>query len=117
MTVALVSVQCPYKLLRVLVMVSSLKSTRIELRATREDRELIDRAAAALGVDRSAFVLSQGLLAAQKVLADRQQFVLDPEALGDWERINAAPPQLLPGLTRLQQRPTPFGSADEDVQA
>ena len=71
-------------------MVSSVKSTRIELRATRDDRELIDRAAAALGLDRSAFVLSQGLLAAQRVLADRGQFVLNPEALSDWERINAA---------------------------
>lgn len=98
-------------------MVSSLKSTRIELRATREDRELIDRAAAALGVDRSAFVLSQGLLAAQKVLADRQQFLLDPEALSDWERINAAPPQVLPGLVRLQHRPTPFGPDVEDAPA
>ena len=98
-------------------MVSSVKSTRIELRATRDDRELIDRAAAALGLDRSAFVLSQGLLAAQRVLADRGQFVLNPEALSDWERINAAPPQVLPGLVRLQQRPSPFGPAVKDSQA
>jgi len=98
-------------------MVSSVKSTRIELRATRDDRELIDRAAAALGLDRSAFVLSQGLLAAQRVLADRGQFVLNPEALSDWERINAAPPQVLSGLARLQQRPSPFGPAVEDSQA
>ena len=99
------------------LMVSSVKSTRIELRATRDDRELIDRAAAALGLDRSAFVLSQGLLAAQRVLADRGQFVLNPEALSDWERINAAPPQVLPGLARLQQRPSPFGPVVKDSQA
>jgi hypothetical protein len=34
------------------------KTSRIELRATVDDRELLDRAAAALGTDRSSFLLS-----------------------------------------------------------
>ncbi len=40
----------------------------IELRATEADRDLLDRAAAALGIDRSSFLLAQGRLAAQRVL-------------------------------------------------
>jgi uncharacterized protein (DUF1778 family) len=84
------------------------KTSRIELRATPEDRELLDRAAAAAGTDRSSFVLVSVRLAAQRVLADREHFVLDAEAWADWERINREPARPLPGLTRLMLRPSPF---------
>jgi len=49
------------------------KTSRIEHRASENDRNLLDRAAAALGTDRSSFLLAQGRLAAQRVLADREQ--------------------------------------------
>lgn len=84
------------------------KTSRIELRATEDDRDLLDRAAAALGTDRSSFLLSQGRLAAQRVLADREQFVLDADAQQEWERINSRPARSLPGLARLLERPSPF---------
>ena len=84
------------------------KTSRIELRATEDDRDLLDRAAAALGTDRSSFLLSQGRLAAQRVLADREQFVLDADAQQEWERINNHPARSLPGLARLLERPSPF---------
>ena len=87
------------------------KTSRIELRATQDDRDLLDRAAAALGTDRSSFLLSQGRLAAQRVLADRDQFVLDADAQQEWERINSHPARSLPGLERLLQRPSPFVAA------
>ena len=85
-----------------------LKASRIELRASQEDRDLLDRAAAALGIDRSSFLLSQGRLAAQQVLADREHFVLDAAAQQEWERINSGPARVLPGLKRLLERPSPF---------
>jgi len=85
------------------------KTRRIELRATETDRDLLDRAAAALGTDRSSFLLTQGRLAAQRVLADRKQFVLDADGQQEWERINSRPARSLPGLARLIQRPSPFG--------
>ena len=84
------------------------KTSRIELRATEDDRDLLDRAAAAVGTDRSSFLLAHGRLAAQRVLADREQFVLDADGLHEWERINSRPARSLPGLTRLLQRPSPF---------
>jgi uncharacterized protein (DUF1778 family) len=84
------------------------KTSRIELRATEDDRDLLDRAATALGTDRSSFLLAQGRLAAQRVLADREQFVLDADAQQEWERINSRPARSLPGLARLLQRPAPF---------
>lgn len=85
-----------------------LKASRIELRASQDDRDLLDRAAAALGTDRSSFLLSQGRLAAQQVLADREHFVLDAAAQQEWERINSCPARVLPGLKRLLERPSPF---------
>ena len=60
------------------------KTSRIELRATEDDRDLLDRAAAGLGTDRSSFLLAQGRLAAQQ----------------EWERINSRPARSLPGLAR-----------------
>ena len=84
------------------------KTSRIELRATEDDRDLLDRAAAALGTDRSSFLLAQGRLAAQRVLADREHFVLDADAQQEWERINSRPARSLQGLARLLERPSPF---------
>ncbi len=85
------------------------KTSRIELRATEDDRDLLDRAATALGTDRSSFLLAQGRLAAQRVLADREEFVLDVDGQKEWERINSRPARSLAGLARLLQRPSPFG--------
>ena len=90
------------------------KTSRIELRATEDDRDLLDRAAAALGTDRSSFLLSQGRLAAQRVLADRQHVLLDADAQQEWERINSRPARSLPGLTRLLERPSPFAKPAAD---
>ena len=90
------------------------KTSRIELRATEDDRDLLDRAAAALGTDRSSFLLSQGLVAAQRVLADREQFVLDADAQQEWERINSRPARTLSGLARLLERPSPFAVPEVD---
>jgi len=90
------------------------KTSRIELRATEDDRDLLDRAAAALGTDRSCFLLSQGRLAAQRVLADRQHFLLDADAQQEWERINSLPARNLPGLARLLERPSPFAVHEVD---
>ena len=90
------------------------KTSRIELRATEDDRNLLDRAAAALGTDRSSFLLAQGRLAAQRVLADREQFVLDTAGQQEWERINNCLARSLPGLMRLLERPSPFGHPTAD---
>ena len=46
--------------------------------------------------------------AARRVLADRDQFELRPEALAQWEQINARRARDLPGLRRLMERPSPF---------
>jgi uncharacterized protein (DUF1778 family) len=84
------------------------RDRRIEIRATAEDRQLIDRAVAASGTDLTGFVLTHLRLAAQQVLADREGFRLDPQALAEWERINQRPARSLKGLRALMDRPSPF---------
>ena len=83
-------------------------SERIEVRATPEERALIDRAVAAVGTSMTAFVLSSVTTAARQVLADRTEFVLSPEAADAWDAINEHPARDLPGLRALMQRPSPF---------
>ena len=61
-----------------------------------------------------SLLLSQGRLAAQRVLADRQHVLLDADAQQEWERINSRPARSLPGLTRLLERPSPFAKPAAD---
>jgi len=84
------------------------RNRRIEVRATAEDRQLIDRAVIASGTDLTGFVITHLRLAAQQVLADREDFRLDPEALDAWERTNQRPARSLKGLRELMDRPSPF---------
>ncbi|MFM9088097.1 MAG: DUF1778 domain-containing protein [Cyanobium sp.] len=84
------------------------RNRRLEVRATAEDRQLIDRAGAASGTDLTGFVITHLRLAAQQVLADREEFRLDSEALEAWERINQRPARALQGLRALMDRPSPF---------
>lgn len=85
-----------------------IRSERIEVRATREDRALIDRAVAAAGTDLTEFVLSNLTVAAHRVLADRTEFALGSDAVDAWEKINRRPARSLSGLRDLMSRPSPF---------
>lgn len=84
------------------------RSRRLEVRATPEERELIERAVAAAGTDLTEFVVTNAVDAARRVLAGRDAFVLDEEAMEQWERINSRRARDLPGLRRLMERGSPF---------
>ena len=43
-----------------------------------------------------------------RLLADRDVFLLDADGQQEWERINSRPARTLPGLARLLERPSPF---------
>lgn len=87
------------------------RSERLEVRTTPEDRALIDRAVSASGTDLTDFVISNLTVASLRVLADRTEFVLDPEARAAWERVNSRRARSLTGLRELMARSSPF--ADE----
>jgi uncharacterized protein (DUF1778 family) len=69
---------------------------------------VIDRAVAVSGTDLTEFVVSHASEAARRVLADRQSFGLDADALAAWEELNSRPARDLPGLAALLHRPSPF---------
>ena len=84
------------------------RSARIEVRATSADRDLIDRAVAESNMDLTEFVVSNLTVAARRVLADRTEFLLNPDSQLAWEKINQRPARDLPGLRELMERPSPF---------
>ena len=85
------------------------RSSRLELRATPGERDLIERASAVQGVGITEFVLTQACQGARLVLADRREFTLDAREQDAWNELNSRPARDLPGLGRLMARPSPFG--------
>jgi uncharacterized protein (DUF1778 family) len=84
------------------------RSRRLELRTTPDERDLIERAAAATAAGLTEFVVGSAVEAARRVLTDRDRFELDSAAVEAWEAMNARPARDLPGLRRLMERPSPF---------
>ncbi len=84
------------------------RSRRLEVRTTPEEREIIDRAVKAAGIDLTTFVITSLTVSAQRVLADRTVFALNAEASQAWEAINRRPAREIPGLLDLMERPSPF---------
>lgn len=85
-----------------------LRSERLEVRTTKDERSLIDRAVAEQGTDLTEFVISNLTVAARCVLADRTEFRLDEEAAEAWDAVNRRRGRDLPGLGRLMERASPF---------
>lgn len=85
-----------------------LRSERLEVRTTKDERSLIDRAVAEQGTDLTEFVISNLTVAARRVLADRTEFRLDQDAADAWDAVNRRRGRDLSGLRRLMERPSPF---------
>ncbi len=78
----------------------------INLRASRNQKVLIDRAAEALGRSRSDFMLDTACREAESVLLDRRYFTLSEEAFNT--RMLDSPPKDNPKLRRLLQTKAPW---------
>jgi uncharacterized protein (DUF1778 family) len=80
----------------------------INLRVTPRDRDLIDRAAASLGKNRSEFMMDATRMAAEDALLDRTAFRLDAERFGAFMAQLDAPPAPNPALRKLVGTPAPW---------
>lgn len=76
----------------------------INLRTDEARRALIDRAAEALGKDRTEFMLDAATREAQSVLLDRRFFQLDEAAFRRFTEMLDAPPTANPRLRRLLKK-------------
>jgi uncharacterized protein (DUF1778 family) len=77
------------------------RDTPINIRATAEERQLIDQAAKVLGKSRTEFVLESARRAAQEALLDQTHFVLDDDTFETALSILDAPPEPTQALRDL----------------
>lgn len=80
----------------------------INLRTDATSRDLIDRAAEALGKNRSEFMLEAARREATAVLLDRRLFLVDDRAFRRFTAALDAPPAENPRLRRLLRTPAPW---------
>ncbi|HEY9785368.1 MAG TPA: DUF1778 domain-containing protein [Candidatus Obscuribacterales bacterium] len=89
------------------------KEIRLNLRATPEQRELIEKAAAIKRTSLTSFILDVACEAAEELLIQQRHFELSPEK---WEAFCAAldaPPREIPALKRLFDKPSVFGDSKD----
>src|SRR5579862_7542875 len=80
----------------------------INLRVSRGQKALIDRAAQALGRNRSDFMLETACREAESVLLDRRYFALSDEAFKRFTAMLDKPPARNPRLARLFKTKAPW---------
>ena len=85
------------------------RDTPIHLRASQRQRALIDRAAQALGKNRSDFMLEAACREAGAVLLDRRFFLLEEKAYRRFTEALDKPPADNPRLRRLLTTRAPWG--------
>jgi uncharacterized protein (DUF1778 family) len=84
------------------------RDVNINLRASQKQRSLIDRAAEALGKNRSDFMLEASCREAESVLLDRRYFALDAETFEQFTAMLDKPPAGSPRLRRLLGEKAPW---------
>lgn len=85
------------------------RDVAINLRTSEKQKALIDRAAEALGKNRSDFMLEAACREADSVLVERRLFLLDEKALRRFTDALDAPPADNPRLRRVLTTTPPWG--------
>ena len=89
-------------------MAQARKRQSLNLRIKPEERGLIDRAAKALGKNRTDFMLDAARRAAEEALLDRTIFTVSPKAYSEFLARLDAPPQPNERLRRTMRTPAPW---------
>ena len=84
------------------------RSDNINLRVSRGQKSLIDRAARALGRSRSDFMLDTACREAESVLLDRRYFTMPDQEFRRFSAMLDRPPASNPRLARLLNRRAPW---------
>lgn len=91
----------------------SQRDSRLNVRLSSHQDDLIRRAASALDKSVTDFVLESATAQAERVLTDRRWFALDDERWAEFQALLDAPTPAMPKLRALLAEPTIFDSADE----
>ena len=89
--------------------VTSVKTRRIEIRVTDEERDLEQAAAATRGQTLSEFVRQAARREAEQVLAEHTSIALDPDEAGRFLSALDDPASFEAGLRALTERPSVLG--------
>lgn len=84
------------------------RDTRLNLRVTGAQADLIRRAADTTDRTITDFVVESASVAAQRILADRRWFALDDDAWADFEALLSRPVVFKPRLSARLNAPDPF---------
>ncbi|MFC1603054.1 DUF1778 domain-containing protein [Pseudomonadota bacterium] len=87
---------------------SATRTAPINLRALNSQRNLIDQAAAALGKNRSDFMLEAACREAENVLLDQRLFMLNQVGFEAFNQALEAPVKDNPALRKLIERKAPW---------
>ena len=87
---------------------SATRTAPINLRALNSQRNLIDQAAAALGKNRSDFMLEAACREAENVLLDQRLFMLNQVDFEAFNQALEAPVKDNPALSKLMERKAPW---------
>jgi len=87
---------------------SATRTAPINLRALNSQRNLIDHAAAALGKNRSDFMLEAACREAENVLLDQRLFMLNQVDFEAFNQALEAPVKDNPALRKLIERKAPW---------
>lgn len=88
------------------------RASRLNLRTSAQQQQLIRSAAAASDKTVTEFVLESAMSHAERILTDRRWFVLSEEAWDDFETLLDAPVSRTPKLTALLSEPTVFDASE-----
>lgn len=88
----------------------SQRDSRLNIRTSAHQQQIIRSAAAALDKSVTDFVLDSATTNAERVLADRRWFILAPDAWEEFEALLDAPVAETPKLAALLSEPTVFNS-------
>lgn len=83
-------------------------TTNINIRASEQLRDLIDRGAAAAHKTRTDFMLEASATAAQNALLDQAYFALSPAKMAEFEQVMSKPLSENPALAKLLATRSPW---------
>jgi uncharacterized protein (DUF1778 family) len=84
------------------------KASRFNIRATTDEKRLVEQAALSSHMTTTQFVMRAALRSAEEVLADQTRYVVGPE---QWDQFVTAldrPARAIPALQRAASKPSPF---------
>ena len=90
---------------------STIKTERLNIRTTLEEKQLVEQAARLTHVSASQFVLRAALMSAEDVLVDQNRFVLPPERWRAFVDMLDRSARAIPALTEAASKPSPFSAA------